>query len=465
MISASSRVFLVALLFSLGSLLSADGSGFYLGDTEAPVAFGTAGAGAAALGVDPSTIFSNPAAMTRLEGVQASFNITTVLFDARFHDNGSNTAGVLPISGGDGGDGGQPGQEILGHLVPSTYISLPVAQPFGKPVFLGLGINAPFALETDYDTDSMLRYHATNTRLLTLNVNPSLAIKLAPWLSWGVGFDAEYAQVALSRAIDFGLVGFSLGIPGFAPGFNDGSVRLGADDVGYGWNSGLLLEPTSHTRIGFHYRSNVEFQLEGDADFRNVPAPFSANFFDQRFKADLNLPASYSLSGYQELGSGFAVVGDVTYTQWSSFDKIEVAFSSPLTPPLVQFQSYQDVFRYSAGLIYAVPGDRWVLRAGFAYDETPIRNAELRTPRVPDNSRKVLAAGITFRPTPAFDVNLSYAHYFLDDAAINNDDGAGHLLRGAFQVSGDIVNVGVTYRFGGSARHTPDVSADKSFRK
>ncbi len=107
-----------------------------------------------------------------------------------------------------------------------------------------------------------------------------------------------------------------------APGSPSKHARDRARDVGYGWNSGLLFQPTSRTRIGFTYRSNVEFQLEGDPDLRNVPA----NTFNQRFKADLNLPARYSLSAYQELGSGFAVVGDVTYTQWSSFDQIEVGY-------------------------------------------------------------------------------------------------------------------------------------------
>ncbi len=454
----------VVLFLSFG-LGSAHGAGFTLGDTQDPVTYGTAGAGAAALGEDPSTIFANPAALTRLEGFQASFHLTTVSFDANFHDNGSNTAGILPISGSEGGNAGVPGAHFVGRLVPSAYFSFPLAEPFGKPVFLGLGVNAPFALETDYDPASLVRYHATNTRLLTLNLNPSLAIKLAPWLSWGVGFDAEYAEVALSRAIDFGLAGFSLGIPGFAPGLNDGTIHLGANDIGFGWNTGLLLEPTAHTRIGFHYRSNVELHFEGDADFRNVPAPFNGTFFDQKFSADLNLPASYSLSGYQELGSGFAVVGDVTYTQWSSFDKIAIDFKSGVTPPSVQFQSYRDVFRFSGGVIYTVPGNRWTLRAGYGYDQSPIRNAELRTPRVPDNDRQLVAAGITYRPTAALDLNLAYAHYFLADAAINNDDGAGHLLRGAFEVSGDIVTVGVTYRFGRAKTSVPEVAGDKSYRK
>jgi long-chain fatty acid transport protein len=464
MISGWTRIIMAALFLSLGCVASVRGSAFYLAPVEDPVLFGTADAGAAALAETPGTVFTNPAGMTRLEGVQASVNTAAVLLDLRFHNSGSATAGVFPISGNEGGNAGEPGQKVLGRLAPGLFVSMPVGKLSGKPIFFGLGVNAPFALETDYNRDSMVRYHATNTRLLTLNVNPSLAIQLAPWLSFGVGFDAEYAQVALSRAIDFGLAGFALGIPGFAPGLNDASVRLGADDMGYGWNSGLLIEPTSRTRIGLNYRSNVEFQLEGDAHFRNVAAPFNATFFNQNIKADLNLPAIFSCSAYQDIGHGFALVGDITYTEWSSFDKIQIDFSSGTTPRSVQFQSYKDVFRYSAGLIYTFPNRMLTLRAGYAYDESPIRNAELRTPRVPDSNQNIVAVGVTYRPRPAFDVNLGYAHYFLADAAINNNDGSGHLLRGTFKNSADIVSLGFTYRFGGPARST-ELSADKTYRK
>jgi long-chain fatty acid transport protein len=465
MFSSSTAPVVAALFLLIGSVSSARGAAFYLGDVEDPVLFGTAGAGAAALAENPGTIFTNPAGMTRLDGMQSSVNVAVLLLDLRFHNSGSTTAGVFPISGNEGGNSGEPGQKVLGRLVPSMFVSMPVGKTFGKPLFFGLGVNAPFALETDYDRDSMVRYHATNTRLLTSNVNPSLAVQLTPWLSFGVGFDAEYAQVALSRAIDFGLAGFGLGIPGFAPGLNDASVRLGADDMGFGWNSGVLIEPTSRTRVGFTYRSNIEFQLEGDAHFRNVAAPFNAVFFNQDIKADLNLPAIFSCSVYQEIGNGFAVVGDITYTQWSSFDKIQIDFSSGITPRSVQFQSYKDVFRYSAGVIYTLPNKRLILRAGYAYDESPIRSAELRTPRVPDSNRNALAVGVTYRPTAAFDVNLGYAHYFLADAAINNDDGAGHLLRGTFKNSGDIVSLGFTYRFGGGKVQQTEFSHGTTYRK
>lgn len=451
-----------AVLFA-GSLSQLRASGFYLGDIQDPVLLGTATAGAAALGENATTVFFNPAGLTRLDGAQATASVTTVLIDIDFENRGSTTAGFIPTGGNEGGNAGAPGQKVLGRLVPSTYLSLPLGRPFGTPIFFGLGVNAPFGLETNYDRASVVRYQATNTRLFTLNLNPTLAARLTHWLSLGAGFDVEYSEVALSNAIDFGLAGFALGIPGFAPGANDGALRLEANDVGYGWNIGVLLEPTSHTRIGLAYRSNIEFQLKGHADFRNVPDPFTGNFFDQSIRSDLNLPAVTSLSVYQQITGNLAVVGDVTYTSWSSFDKIAIDFRNPLTPDSVQFQRYQDVFRYSAGLIYTVPNTPLTLRAGYAYDNTPVRNAQLRTASVPDSDRNLVSLGASYRIASQMDVNFAYTHVFLAGASINDDDGNAHRLRGTYHNSTELFSIGLAYRFGGPPAAIP--SENNSYRK
>ena len=449
------------------SLPTAPGAGFYLGDAaEDARRIGNAGAGWAAIADDPDTVYFNPAGMTRLTEPESSFSLTTIFLDIRFHNTGSTTAGLFPTSGDNAGNVGAPGEPVLGRLASSSFVTLPVTTVFGKPLFAGIGINSPFGLETNYSPDSVARYHATNSRLLTLNINPALALRVNNWLSLGVGFDAEYAEAALIRIIDFGLAGFALGIPGFSPGNKDRSVRSFGNDIGYGWNTGILLEPTSRTRAGLSYRSNVEFELEGTAKFHSVPAPFNQVFFNQGIKADLNLPAIFSASVYQELNDEFAVVGDITWTEWSSFDKVQIDFSSGVTPPSVQPERYKDVFRYSAGLIYTTPNRKFTLRTGYAYDESPIRNATLRTPGVPDSNRNIIGIGFTFRPKDNIDLNVGCSHVFFADSTTNNDDGAGHLLRGHYNASANLVSVGYTYYFGGP-KHlvSPTRETDKSYSK
>jgi long-chain fatty acid transport protein len=460
-------VILATAVLWASSAATMQGAGFYLGDAaEDARRLGNAGAGWAAVADDPDTVYFNPAGMTKLTEAESSFSLTTIFLDLRFHNEGSSTAGLFPTSGGNSGNAGAPGQNVLGRLASSSFITLPVTTIFGKQLFAGIGINSPFGLETNYSPTSVERYQATNSRLLTLNVNPSLALRVNSWFSFGLGFDAEYAEVALSKIIDYGLAGAALGIPGFSPGGNDSSVRLAGNDTGYGWNAGVLLEPAFRTRIGLSYRSNIEFQLEGKAAFRDVPPPFNQVFFNQDIEADLNLPAIYSASIYQELNDEFAIVGDITWTEWSSFDKIQIDFSRGITPDTVQFQRYKDVFRYSAGVIYTTPNKRLTLRAGYAYDESPIRNASLRTPGVPDSNRNILACGFTYRPADNVDLNVGYSHAFFADSTITNDDGAGHVLKGSYKASANLVSIGYTYHFGGPKHQTSSLPAtEKAYLK
>ena len=50
----------------------------------------------------------------------------------------------------------------------------------------GLGINAPFGLKTDYDPTWVGRFQAINSKIQTVNLNPSLAYQMNDSVSLGV---------------------------------------------------------------------------------------------------------------------------------------------------------------------------------------------------------------------------------------------------------------------------------------
>ena len=72
---------------------------------------GNAFAGAAAVAEDASTIYFNPAGMTRLSGSQVQAAVHIFSFSLKFSDDGSTTVGNQPLTGGNGGnaDGGEQG--------------------------------------------------------------------------------------------------------------------------------------------------------------------------------------------------------------------------------------------------------------------------------------------------------------------------------------------------------------------
>jgi long-chain fatty acid transport protein len=94
-------------------------------------------------------------------------------------------------------------------------------------------------------------------------------------------------------------------------------------------------------------------------------------------------------------------------------------------------------------------GKGFALRAGIAYDQTPVPDAT-RTPRLPDPDRSWLALGARWVPSESITVDFAYAHLFSDDVRMDQNAGntaAYGRMVGAQSADIDIVAVQLFYRF------------------
>ncbi len=57
--------------------------------------------------------------------------------------------------------------------MPNLYFSMPL----GERLSLGLGVNAPFGLMTEYDADWVGRFQGIKSELTTININPSVCLQ------------------------------------------------------------------------------------------------------------------------------------------------------------------------------------------------------------------------------------------------------------------------------------------------
>src|SRR5208283_6181542 len=261
---------LSAALIILCTAGSSMGAGFALTEQSAS-GLGNAFAGGSAVAEDATTVFFNPAGLTRLEGQEIIGAAHVIMPSANFNNQGSTHVlqgeTNIPLLGGNGGDGG------VTKVIPNFYYSIKV----NDRLALGLGIESPFGLATNYDSGWVGRYHALESDLTSVNFNPSVAYKITSQLSAGAGINVQYIKAKLSNAIDFGTLDVlgALGLPPGAlhliPQMSDGYVRLEGDSWGLGYNLGLLYEFTKDTRMGVAYRSRIQQNLKGDADFENVP--------------------------------------------------------------------------------------------------------------------------------------------------------------------------------------------------
>jgi long-chain fatty acid transport protein len=393
---------------------------------------GTAFSGGAAQATDASTVYFNPAGMTRLEGSQTTAAIHIIVPQADFNDKGSVGLGTA-LGTNESGDAGVPA------AAPNFYLT----HQFNDKVFLGLGINAPFGLATSYDDDWIGRYHAIDSELMTININPSIAFRLNDMVSIGVGANAQYLEAKLSNALDTFLIS-----GGAIPG--DGKMELEGDDWGFGWNLGFLAEINEGTRVGLHYRSEIEYDVEGDADFSGnitlVPG-----FTDTDVTSDVKLPATLSLSIYHEFNPEWAVTADFSHTYWHVLDELRFDFENAL-PDGVTTLEWEDSNRYSLGLQHKPTGSNWTYRIGVAFDETPIPNSHYRTPRIPGEDRTWITFGLGYKKSDTLSFDIAYAHLFVDDPRINKSltDTENQLrgnLNGSYDASVDILSAQLNWKF------------------
>lgn len=430
-------------------------AGFKVGE-ESVSGLGNAYAGGAAIADDASTVHANPAGMTRLDRDQINGGAILIYPDVDFDNTGSVLADGSPISGNDGGQGGIPA------AIPSLYgvWGYRGDLPFGlADLKLGLGVTAPFGLKTDYDTPWVGRYNEITTSLKTVNINPSAAVRIGR-LSLGLGLNAQRADAKLSQAIDFGAscaalrsAADCLASFGLTPGASDGAGTIRGFDIAFGYNLGALYEFSPRTRAGLHFRSQITYTFDLDAEFEvsNEARAFLAaignptGFTNTKAETEIAIPETLSASLYHEIDDRLALMVDVTWTHWSRFDELRVNFDDASTPANVITASYDNVFRVGLGASYRLRPDL-VLRAGVAFDESPL-DAKFRSGAVPDADRRIVAVGLGYDVSDDIRLDLGYSHFFLDTGRTRAMSPTGSVLNGEFDIDVDNFGVGLTWKF------------------
>jgi long-chain fatty acid transport protein len=410
----------------------AHGAAFQLPENTA-AGLGTSFAGAGSAAATPDTVFNNPAGMVRLPGLQVYVGGTLIVPSFTFKGTARN-AFDAPVTGETERDGGVPA------LLPFGYVTYSIT----PDISVGLGVTAPFGLSTYYGPGWAGRYVADKTDLRTIDFNPAVAYRVAPWFSIGAGISVQKARAVLSsvvnsRTLAFSATGQLLPLP-------DGEFNLQGNDVAVGYNFGVLLEPRAGTRIGLTYRSRIQHNFDGQVTF-DVPAPFSTSpaFRNGPMRSKVVLPDTATISLTQEFGMQWSAYLDVTWTDWFQFktlsafrDTGELITSTP--------QNYRYSSSFALGASYQ-PTGRLTLRAGMAYEKTPVQDT-FRNGRIPDQDHYWLSIGASYQMSASTAVDAGYAHLFVPDARVADRSSTGDVLQGRFTgIGGNVLAAGMRFNF------------------
>jgi len=415
---------------------------------------GNAFAGAAAGGMgDATTVWYNPAGMEQL-GDQAQLSKALHIVSSTLDYTDKGSSGKLGMVTGINDDGGGA------SVIPNLYY----VKPIGHNMHFGIGINGPFGAEVNYDNAWYGRYQATDTSMLSVNINPSLSYRVSDRLSLGGGLNAQYVEVKLGSAIQSGVACLNAGIaagssalisacnaayPTISGAADDSRAVVEGDGIAYGYNLGLLFEPSKRTRLGLSYRSGIQHDVKGDIDYTlndKMPAAMAANLKDEAVHASVKVPASASLSVAYDASERLELLADLTWTQWSNFQNLTIVSDATGKPITNVHENWEDVFRISVGGNYKY-SDKLVLRAGLAFDEEPIPSPKYRTPRIPGDDRTWLSVGAGYQLNKKLSMDVGYSHIIVDDTPIDHTDENGYNVKGLYDSNVDILSAQINYRF------------------
>jgi long-chain fatty acid transport protein len=453
----------------------AQASGYRFG-SQSVSGQGTADANGAEA-VDPSTIFYNPAGLTRLEGTQISAGATLVVPHASYNDTGSTHFTGAPTHG-------TTTEDYVPSVVaaPSIYVSKKLNDQWA----VGFGLFVPYGAKLDYGNTWGGRYALSNMKLEAVNLNPSVAWKMNEHHSFGFGIDAEFMKAELGQAVDVpgSIAALSSGAgaaqgaalirqiaalggnPALLASAKDAHGSNDGQDWGWGFNLGYMYTLDQNTRFGLAYRSSISHQLRGSTvwDFSTVTSDPVVNqvLAAASHKANsaalvtLRTPETLSANAFHQFNSQWAGMADVTFTRNNRMSDLDIQFPGTTEGNEVIRQQWKNTVRVSLGGNYAY-SENLTLRGGIAYDQSPVKNAELTHPALPDSDRMQYSVGANWKLSPRSSIDLAYSFLDFKDASSNYTNqcnplsttctGNGETTRGNYQTHMSLVGLSYNYKF------------------
>lgn len=385
-------------------------AGFQLNEFSSS-GLGRAYSGEGAIADDAGNVSRNPALITM-------FDRPTFSGGAIYVNPDVSISGTSPS-----GQSLDAGNIAPNAWVPNIHFVAPINEQFGW----GASLTSNYGLATEFNDSYSAGSMGGKTDLTTANINLSGAYRLSNSWSFGLGLNAVYAKAKLERyAGDLPLLlagsgAIPPGLAGTIPA-NTQIASLKGDAWGFGWNAGILYELDKDNRYAFTYRSEVKVKFD-DGDYKSslnpalnsLPAlqgrglPFATGGSTIGGSLDLNLPEMWEISGYNRVAPQWAVHYSLAYTSWSQFQELKATGGQGQTL-FYKDESFKDSMRIALGTTYYMD-DTWTLRAGIAYDDSPVP-ASHRSISIPDQDRLWLSTGATyaFNKDASVDVGVSYMH-------------------------------------------------------
>ena len=303
---------------------------------------------------------------------------------------------------------------------------------------LGLGINAPFGLETNWKAGTfpefsgpLAPFEPTKSRLEMFNLNPNISYRINEHASFAAGLDYYRVRDATSDTQGIGLSG-------------DG------DDLG--WNAAFMYV-LDRWSFGMSYLSAVEVNLDGEFDATKTFG------FKVNSETELNFPDIFRLGVRYQATEKLAVEFDFDWTGWSAFDEIVVKSTDNVPAAgissgdilAVTTNNWDNTNSYHLAATYQMlPATQ--LRLGYTFNQNPQPEASF-SPRYPNSRRHLFSAGLK-QEFSGWDLEGGIMYGRWEDRTIDNsqpytggDANGTSAYNGKYELDGVLAGIGANFHF------------------
>jgi long-chain fatty acid transport protein len=427
---------------AVGTPLRAQGSGV---DQQSACMSGRVGAGVASPCDDASGVYFSPGGLA-LQGSNLGIGVTLVRAGNTFtYDPGMAPAGSAQSIKRD--------DEVI--PVPQVFISYKVdpraAIAFGAFAPYGLGLKWG-ACSMDTPTSACTgtnfegRYTGYDNSLRGYYFQPTVSYEVLPGrLSLGGGVDFVHSTIEVRQRGDAPSIGLR------------GTDVVDADLSGSGdavtFHLGGVLKLNEQTSLGVRYLAKAKVDLDGTADFTQVPTgtvfdPLLAVQFapngplaDQNISTTIEFPYQFVAGLSYRPVEVLNLLFDYQRTGWKSFDQFVIDFQDFGTDRTLHLNyKNTNTYRMAAQFDWS---DAISMRLGYRFNTAATPRA---TPFLPEGERNYYTAGIGWRPTRALsaDFSFQYINQPARRGAVRPDEPSV----GVYDANGQTFGFTLAYHFG-----------------
>lgn len=400
----------LVLVFSVKNAYSV-GSGAFRVEVPDAEALGK-GSAFVAQADNPSAIYYNPAGLTQLKG-NAYLSV--------------GSAVIKPLCTYKDSDGTETDRRRETFVIPHTYF----VNDFGLEKFtFGLGATSYWGLGTYWAEDSFSKYVSTQAEYLTQDAMITGAYEINNNISIGVGVDYANSYANKKKKL-------------LQPGDTDGEFQLKVIDTNaWGYRLSTLYKINEKHQIGLMYRSEVEVKYKGDVRLNNLNAAvqptlgvsyqavFGGTSYETGITSKSTLPQSIVLGYCYKPNDKWKFETDIEWMDWSSVAEEKIDYTSEsnalrlavLNAGNPAARDWTSAFSCAFGAEYIV-NERWKLRSGYFYHESPIPGANFET-SLPDSDSHSLTAGFGYKFNKDMGLDFAYAVMFYNKRGVQNTTGS-----------------------------------------